>query len=519
MAFRIELDRRIAAYKEEALLLEVQSEELKSPVWYTTVHSLVRELREMVNDSECSDVTFLCEDGARVQASRMVLVARCPVLKSMLSNGMAESKQTEIALPEISSDAFVLVLKFLAMKAAKFLLLDQLETALIKRVWADLPRRISITDETLQKVTERLTTLCSVSPELHEGAIWKKVDILGLYLLMRWCTLGSTEETISENEETALWLLEPRKAMLLMNFTESKQISDELGTHMSELRERFAAKIDREKFGKLKGMINLGCIHPQLLVAIVEPLGILSAAEIGLVLREQLLKASRWRTQIQNHTCKWQAVDAEGITPAVLDFSLATGKLAIGNAAMWCYGMYEWNIMVIFELQRICPRQFHPTFTFEVGFVGLDIGERPENSAISKRRKGWALQISRDARIPRGNHVFIENGKSLNEGQPGPEPTTIPSNCLWGYTVTLKLDRLTKICSFGFGSDGEERQVLCKNLTNGFLYPAIYVSCSGYKCDTRIELNKGFELSEYLEFQTVKSTHDERKTSAAAVAD
>jgi hypothetical protein len=74
---------------------------------------LVSNLRAMVNNPAFSDVVFVCKDGNRVQASRLLLAGRSDVLKSMLLNGMAESNSSEIKSPETTSPVLLSVFEFL----------------------------------------------------------------------------------------------------------------------------------------------------------------------------------------------------------------------------------------------------------------------------------------------------------------------------------------------------------------------------------------------------------------------
>ncbi|CAM6085472.1 unnamed protein product [Calypogeia fissa] len=101
--------------------------------------------RKMLNNEEYSDVVFMCADGERVHACRLLLCARSPVLKSMLMNGMAESRLSEIPLPDITSPVLLSIFEFLytgtmvehapsswskaleIIGAAKFFLLENLE--------------------------------------------------------------------------------------------------------------------------------------------------------------------------------------------------------------------------------------------------------------------------------------------------------------------------------------------------------------------------------------------------------
>ncbi|KAL3689436.1 hypothetical protein R1sor_015745 [Riccia sorocarpa] len=71
------------------------------------------DYRKMVNREELSDITFVCEDGVRVHACRLMLAARSSFFRGMLLGGMSESRDSNIELPKISSSVLILLLKFL----------------------------------------------------------------------------------------------------------------------------------------------------------------------------------------------------------------------------------------------------------------------------------------------------------------------------------------------------------------------------------------------------------------------
>lgn len=75
---------------------------------------LADNLRLVVNDPHNYDVTFVCGDGGRVHASRLLLGTRSSVLRNMLSNGMVETTLSEIALPSITTSAMLAVVEFLS---------------------------------------------------------------------------------------------------------------------------------------------------------------------------------------------------------------------------------------------------------------------------------------------------------------------------------------------------------------------------------------------------------------------
>lgn len=104
---------------------------------------LQEDLGTMLNDPAYSDMQFVCKDGQKVHACRLLLLARSEVLRQMLTNGMAESRMTEVPLPDITSAALLPTLEFLytgaivkykvtldiayqVLHAAQFLLLEKL---------------------------------------------------------------------------------------------------------------------------------------------------------------------------------------------------------------------------------------------------------------------------------------------------------------------------------------------------------------------------------------------------------
>jgi RCC1 and BTB domain-containing protein len=72
----------------------------------------LHDLRHMVNDEEFCDVTFLVE-GRQVHAHRAILARRCEHFAAMFRSGMRESIEREICIPNVTHDAFRLLLEFL----------------------------------------------------------------------------------------------------------------------------------------------------------------------------------------------------------------------------------------------------------------------------------------------------------------------------------------------------------------------------------------------------------------------
>ncbi|KAL3689437.1 hypothetical protein R1sor_015746 [Riccia sorocarpa] len=140
-------------------------------------------LRQMVDNAEFCDVTFLCEDGIQVHGCRMLLAARCPFFQGMLFGEMTESRNSKVDLPTISSSVLILVMKFLytgklvledlkpatstlsplekgdgpfkldwssllrAAVTAQYFLLDDLQKVITDLLWEDLPQGDSMGSE------------------------------------------------------------------------------------------------------------------------------------------------------------------------------------------------------------------------------------------------------------------------------------------------------------------------------------------------------------------------------------
>ncbi|PTQ26491.1 hypothetical protein MARPO_1380s0001 [Marchantia polymorpha] len=71
------------------------------------------DMLKMLNNPDSSDMTFMCQDGVKVYACRLLLVSRSSVLRNMLTNGMAESQQSEVVLHEITSPVLLLILEYI----------------------------------------------------------------------------------------------------------------------------------------------------------------------------------------------------------------------------------------------------------------------------------------------------------------------------------------------------------------------------------------------------------------------
>jgi len=79
----------------------------------------LHDMKEMVNDEEYSDVTFIVE-GQPVYALRSVLAKRCEHFAAMFRSGMRECEEgAEIPIPTMSHTVFLLILEYLYTDSVK----------------------------------------------------------------------------------------------------------------------------------------------------------------------------------------------------------------------------------------------------------------------------------------------------------------------------------------------------------------------------------------------------------------
>ena len=73
----------------------------------------LHDMKELVNDEEFSDVTFIVENRP-VHALRAILAKRCEHFSAMFRSGMRESEAgVEIPIPNMSYPVFLLIMEYL----------------------------------------------------------------------------------------------------------------------------------------------------------------------------------------------------------------------------------------------------------------------------------------------------------------------------------------------------------------------------------------------------------------------
>merc|ERR1712157_431856 len=113
---------KVASYNEHtAALVEPYDESGCSPFGANSIpitSTYIQQMRDMVNESEFSDVTFIVEDR-NIYAHKTILANRCEHFAAMFRSGMRESHETEIPLPNVSYAVFLLVLEYLYTDSVK----------------------------------------------------------------------------------------------------------------------------------------------------------------------------------------------------------------------------------------------------------------------------------------------------------------------------------------------------------------------------------------------------------------
>jgi hypothetical protein len=75
-------------------------------------HSLIKDLRLLVNNPRYSDVEILCEDEKKLYGCRAILAARSEVFDRLLYNGMKETYENQISFPKIKSAGMEIILEY-----------------------------------------------------------------------------------------------------------------------------------------------------------------------------------------------------------------------------------------------------------------------------------------------------------------------------------------------------------------------------------------------------------------------
>ena len=151
----------------------------------------LHDLKEMVNDDEYSDVTFIVE-GQPVYAHRAVLAKRSDHFAAMFRSGMRESEEgAEIPIPTISRLVFLLILEYLYADSVKI----DLEHAVDLYIASDLYQIAALRDMCSIVVkrgigTENAAYLLQQSHDAHCQVI---KDVAMEYIVANFDTISKGE--------------------------------------------------------------------------------------------------------------------------------------------------------------------------------------------------------------------------------------------------------------------------------------------------------------------------------------
>ncbi|CAM6117158.1 unnamed protein product [Calypogeia fissa] len=367
---------------------------------------LLGNLRLMVNKPAFSDVVFLCSDGKRVPASRLLLTGRSEVLKSMFMNGMAESSLSEIKMPEISSPVLLAVFEFLytgtlfdhqpqdwrvaceVILASRFFLLPDLEMitrnfmhSLTSAVVDDLPRAAamlteavamkSLCDETDVNLMELVTILSSNWSESvyikslsengvdyvlrnsggnceHDGK-FSFEEYLRFRQVIRWWLYQN--QFGSHGTEKLLTIIAPdveEALSLCRNPDKCERIQCPPEDDTCLVHDWNCWRVDEaSRNAAMRLMSNIDCrrIHPALLAKVVEPLEVISAVDILNCFRFHALRPMIFKLP----ECCWKHSESYRAQERhyVLQKTQHRVGLAVMTAAMSrSYGVHQWSFVL-----------------------------------------------------------------------------------------------------------------------------------------------------------------------------
>lgn len=396
---------------EEAIGEEAASLVLLAPAVFKKeidAHTLAADLRAIVNNPGCSDISFLCKDEVVLHASRIVLIARSPVFRSMLTNGMQETRSPEILFPEFGSKVLLPVLEYLStgeivstrltilsafetMQAARFLIIPALEEYVFKLLQPALRNLSPATQpELFAWCFSRLAEICPNVNQLHRVTMHElsvAQAVVDLARLLRTEFLTSSpggvcsmldldtmnvflEFTRSKNQSviSIVEYLRLRSTLLWAASKVSQAKEDYLRTVLMDFEPTVFTSADTLvtlapsdgaalNLGELKAQLSdrtwsslqIQCIHPELLLKVLEPLGVIPTSKLMGAIRFQALHA-----QQASHPMRW---DENSCSHGREGYEFLEGGLVVKARARtggivratmpvdMLYGVCEWEVV------------------------------------------------------------------------------------------------------------------------------------------------------------------------------
>ncbi|CAM6127483.1 unnamed protein product [Calypogeia fissa] len=512
-------------------------------------------LRKMVNDPKVSDVVFVCQDGKRVHGCRRILQSRSLVLDKMLTNGMAETYESEISLNEISSTTLISIFEFLysgttvldlkssdwrplleIMSAAQFLMVENLEEMVRIPMEAtfQLPtamdpneaaKRLSMAMnfpnlfEDMESIPLQLikvlnfnhlepATLLLLSKQAlhyllaHMLHRTKSPDSsedsslsLGEYLKWRQIVLWLACKLLTDLEEVKTimgpYLPDRDASLLLLKEPPAAffQVKDDSPENITASEGKDAARVHTIQFLKLKekmqkhwspeslfALVDFQKIHPELLIRVVEPLGIVPPSQLFAALgfhalhRPRTVKG-RWADVAQGSCYR------VGEDKSVIQKCRRSAGFAIASHGINQPGVYVWDIIIEEVCHTFCQVGIYKKSAGQemTNFNGISLGE-----AIG----GWALIEALNMTHNRRPYINKTGFGRL---------TFYYGQCFVfkGGRVRVHLDMFHHVCSFSI--NGTDFGPAWNDLPEGVYYPAVSLG-NEVQGKVRIELVSGFDL-------------------------
>ncbi|KAL3681765.1 hypothetical protein R1sor_024721 [Riccia sorocarpa] len=348
----------------------------------------------MMNDTELSDLLFVCNDGVRLYASRLWLRARSLVFRKTLSPDIKE-----IALDDVSSRELSIVFEFLytgsvpsfvshisedqmdrwskglaTIRSARHLLLPKLERQIWNFLIIDVCR--SAADKDLTKTAVRLSAGLHLRLRINGGqrdhesqSVDDGVICLREYLRLRqvllWCISQrlDADPAVSMLEQSlpcanaALKLLKEPAATRVVSWSLSRRKRVHAASALAK------AVLAEGSFRTIfVPFINLRLVHPVLLVKVLEPLKIFPPSKYMEAYRFHALKRP-FHLLIRDFTWQYYKGSFDNAEGGILlkTGEGSSGTAMVSSAAFWEDRAYTWDVII----ERIQVNRAHEGITFQ----------------------------------------------------------------------------------------------------------------------------------------------------------
>ena len=78
------------------------------------------------NSDNFADFSFICSDGVKIPAHRLMISANSPMMEAMLATSMTESSSQQVKVDDINSNTMIEILRFIYTKNLLYINNDQI---------------------------------------------------------------------------------------------------------------------------------------------------------------------------------------------------------------------------------------------------------------------------------------------------------------------------------------------------------------------------------------------------------